>query len=39
MKRLFADAYVAAMGRATACDAVATFNTKDFVRMGTRTWP
>ncbi len=35
----FADAYVAAMGRATACDAVATFNTKDFVRMDTRTWP
>lgn len=35
----FADAYVAAMSRATECAAVATFNAKDSARMGTRTWP
>jgi predicted nucleic-acid-binding protein len=35
----FADAYVAAMGMATACEGIATFNTRDFARMGMGTWP
>ena len=35
----FADGYVAAMSRATTCEGVATFNAKDFTRMGMRTWP
>ena len=30
----FADAYIAASARAAGCDAVATFNTKDFAKLG-----
>jgi len=30
----FADAYIAASARAEGCDAIATFNTKDFGRLG-----
>lgn len=30
----FADAYIAASARAAGCDAVATFNTKDFEKLG-----
>jgi predicted nucleic-acid-binding protein len=30
----FADAYVAASGRAAGCSGVATFNRKDFERLG-----
>jgi predicted nucleic acid-binding protein len=30
----FADAYVAASGRAAGCTGVATFNRKDFERLG-----
>ncbi len=34
----FADAYVAASARAEGCDGVATFNAKDFARLGIETF-
>jgi len=30
----FADAYIAASARSAGCDGIATFNTKDFGRLG-----
>lgn len=33
----FADAYVAAISRTAGCSEVATFNRKDFIRLGIRT--
>jgi predicted nucleic-acid-binding protein len=35
----FPDAYVAAMSSATGCHGVATFNARDFKRLGVLAWP